>query len=221
MATCSNGSMWWKTQAEKIHDEYKSTFEDWIRSKGKSAQHELKMQELAKKDVTIGTPSAGGYGVPQEIGRQISLLEQKYSPVRRLVKVVQTGSSDYKELVDINITANWRLIRSMDPLLRLSDAGRALFVTSGAARKHTPFWGGYAMSKAALESIALTYAAECEGTSVKVNLLNPGTIRTAMRAKAMPGEEPSRLKRPEDVAPLIVELLSASNDRNGAIIDFQ
>ncbi len=77
------------------------------------------------------------------------------------------------------------------------------------------------MSKAALENLALTYAAECEGNKVKVNLLNPGAIRTAMRAKAMPGEEPSTLKRPEEVAPLIVELLSPSNTRNGERINFQ
>src|ERR1700722_17144805 len=111
----------------------------------------------------------------------------------------------FQELLDINITANWRLLRSLDPLLRLSDAGRALFVTSGAARKHTPFWGGYAMSKAALEMMALTYAEECAGTNVKVNLLNPGATRTLMRARAMPGEDPSTLKRPEEVTPLIVE----------------
>jgi NAD(P)-dependent dehydrogenase (short-subunit alcohol dehydrogenase family) len=77
------------------------------------------------------------------------------------------------------------------------------------------------MSKAALESLVLTYAAECEGTPLKVNLLNPGAIRTAMRAKAMPGEERSTLKRPEDLAPLIVELLSPSNTQNGAHINFQ
>ena len=127
----------------------------------------------------------------------------------------------FQELLDVNVTANWRLIRSLDPLLKRSDAGRALFITSGAARKHTSYWGGYAMSKAALESLALTYAAECEGTKVKVNLLNPGPIRTAMRAKAMPGEEPSSLQRPEEVAPLIVELLSPSNMKNGERINFQ
>jgi NAD(P)-dependent dehydrogenase (short-subunit alcohol dehydrogenase family) len=127
----------------------------------------------------------------------------------------------FEQVMAINVTANWRLIRSLDPLLRQSEAGRALFVTSGAAQKHTPYWGGYAMSKAALESLALTYAAECEGTRVKVNLLNPGPIRTAMRAKAMPGEDPSSLKRPEAVAPLIVELLSPSNERNGEVVRFQ
>jgi NAD(P)-dependent dehydrogenase (short-subunit alcohol dehydrogenase family) len=127
----------------------------------------------------------------------------------------------FQELVDVNVTANWRLIRSLDPLLRRSEAGRALFVTSGAAQKHTPFWGGYAMAKAALESLALTYAAECASTNVKVNLLSPGPLRTAMRAKAMPGEDPETLARPDAVAPLIVELLSPGCDRNGEIVAFK
>jgi NAD(P)-dependent dehydrogenase (short-subunit alcohol dehydrogenase family) len=123
----------------------------------------------------------------------------------------------FDQLLEINVTANWRLIRAMDPLLRQSEAGRALFVTSGAARKHTPFWGGYAMSKAALESLALTWAAECEGTKVRVNLFNPGATRTAMRRKAMPGEDPQTLKTPQDVAPRMVELLSPSNAANGEL----
>jgi len=127
----------------------------------------------------------------------------------------------FQELLDINITANWRLIRSFDPLLRASDAARVLFVTSSAAHKHTPFWGGYAMSKIALESLALTYAEECAGTPIRVNLLNPGAMRTLMRAKAMPGEDPSTLKRPEEIAPLIVELLSPDNQRNGETVNFQ
>src|SRR3954467_9660839 len=127
----------------------------------------------------------------------------------------------YQELIDINVTANWRLIRSLDPLLRLSDAGRALFVTSGAARKHTPFWGGYAMTKAAVESLALTYAAECEGSNLKVNLFNPSATRTVMRKKAMPGEDPATLKTPDDVAPQIVSLLAPSNTANGQLFGYQ
>jgi NAD(P)-dependent dehydrogenase (short-subunit alcohol dehydrogenase family) len=138
-----------------------------------------------------------------------------------LTPLTHLEPKDFADLVEVNITANWRLIRSLDPLLRLSEAGRALFITSGAARKHTPYWGGYAMSKAALESLALTYAAECQGTKVKVNLLNPGAIRTAMRTKAMPGEDPSSLKRPEQLAPLIVELLSPANEKNGELVNFQ
>jgi NAD(P)-dependent dehydrogenase (short-subunit alcohol dehydrogenase family) len=126
----------------------------------------------------------------------------------------------FQELMELNVTTNWRLIRSLDPLLKMSDAGRALFVSSAAAQRHTPFWGGYAMSKAALESLALTYAAECDGTNLKVNLFNPGPTRTAMRRRAMPGEDPATLKTPEEVAPRIVELLSPSTMTNGVLFSY-
>jgi NAD(P)-dependent dehydrogenase (short-subunit alcohol dehydrogenase family) len=127
----------------------------------------------------------------------------------------------FQELVDVNVTANWRLIRSLDPLLRRSDAGRVVFVTSGAARHHMPFWGGYSMSKAALESLALTYAAECTGTNVKVNLLSPGALRTVMRARAFPGEDPQTLETPDAVASLIVEMLSPACARSGELVEYQ
>lgn len=127
----------------------------------------------------------------------------------------------FQELIEVNVTANWRLIRSLDPLLRQSDAGRALFVTSGAARHHTAFWGGYGMAKAALESLALTYAAECATTKIRVNLLSPGAVRTGMRAKAMPGEDPMTLPPPEALAPLIVECLSPSFTKNGELVVFK
>lgn len=97
-----------KTAAEKVQDEYKSTFTEWVRNKGQSPLHEQKMQDLMRKDVTIASQAGGGYAVPEEISRSIGLLEKKYSPVRRLVKVVQTGSSDYKELIDLNnASAGW------------------------------------------------------------------------------------------------------------------
>jgi NAD(P)-dependent dehydrogenase (short-subunit alcohol dehydrogenase family) len=127
----------------------------------------------------------------------------------------------FQELIDVNVTANWRLIRSLDPLLRASNAGRALFLTSGAARHHTPFWGGYAMSKAALESLVLTYAAECAGTNVRANLLSPGPLRTRMRAKAMPGEDPDSLRPPEAVAARIVDLLSPACEKQGELVVFK
>ena len=127
----------------------------------------------------------------------------------------------FQELLDINVTANWRLIRSLDPLLKQSDAGRALFISSTVARKPRAFWGGYAMSKAALESLALTYAAECEGSAIRVNLFNPGGVRTAMRARAMPGEDPATLPRPADIAPVIVDLLSPACARHGELINYR
>lgn len=127
----------------------------------------------------------------------------------------------FQELLDVNVTANWRLIRSLDPLLKLSDAGRAVFVSSGVARHPRAFWGGYTMSKAALEAIALTYAAECETSNVRVNLLNPGATRTAMRAKAMPGEDPATLPKPDDIAPLIVKMLSPSFTDNGTLVNYR
>jgi NAD(P)-dependent dehydrogenase (short-subunit alcohol dehydrogenase family) len=127
----------------------------------------------------------------------------------------------FQELLDINVTANWRLIRSLDPLLRQSEAGRVLMVSSAAARRNTAFWGGYAMSKAALEMITFTYAAECNGTQVKVNVLDPGPVRTIMRAKAMPGEDPATLPRPEELTPMSLEALSSANDRHGELIKFR
>jgi NAD(P)-dependent dehydrogenase (short-subunit alcohol dehydrogenase family) len=127
----------------------------------------------------------------------------------------------WQEAIDVNVTANWRLIRSLDPLLRKSDAGRALFVTTGAARKHTPYWGAYAVTKAALESLVLTYAVECESTNVKANLLSPGPLRTRMRMRAMPGEDPETLQPPEAVAPMIVEMLAPSFAKNGELAVFR
>jgi len=139
----------------------------------------------------------------------------------QLTPLAHLEPKTFQEVMEVNVTANWRLIRSLDPLLRLSDAGRVLFVTSGAARKHTAFWGAYAVSKAALESLALTYAAECETANIKVNLINPGPMRTAMRRKAMPGEDPATLPSPDEMAPKIVEMLSPSFTQNGTAINFQ
>jgi NAD(P)-dependent dehydrogenase (short-subunit alcohol dehydrogenase family) len=138
-----------------------------------------------------------------------------------LTPLAQLNPKVFAECLDVNVTANWRLIRSMDPLLRRSDAGRALFVTSGAARRVRAYWGAYAMSKAALEAIVLTYAAECAGTSVGVNLLNPGPLRTRMRQKAMPGEDPESLDPPEAAAPLILELLAPACTKNAELISFR
>ena len=127
----------------------------------------------------------------------------------------------WQKSIEVNVTANWRLIRSLDPLLRKSDAARVLFISSGAARNFRPYWGSYSIAKAALEALAFTYAAECANSNVKVNLFNPGPLRTKMRAKAMPGEDPMDLQPPEAVAPLIVEMLSPSCVKNGELVSYR
>lgn len=120
-----------------------------------------------------------------------------------------------------NLTANWRLIRSIDPLLRRSDAGRGIFVTSGAADAKHAYWGPYAVSKAGLEALVKTYARELANTKVRVNLVNPGPIATEMRAKAFPGEDQATLLAPADVAPLFVELADPGLSANGKVFNFR
>jgi NAD(P)-dependent dehydrogenase (short-subunit alcohol dehydrogenase family) len=126
----------------------------------------------------------------------------------------------WANVMAVNVTANWRLIRAMDPLLRASDAGRALFVSSGAATKCTAYWGPYSVSKAALEALVRTYAAETRTSALKVNLVNPGPLRTRMRAQAMPGEDPMSLPTPEDLAPHILRLTSPDYSGTGVLFDF-
>jgi NAD(P)-dependent dehydrogenase (short-subunit alcohol dehydrogenase family) len=122
------------------------------------------------------------------------------------------------DVVDLNLTANWRLIRAMDPLLRVAPAGRAIFVTSGVARGVFPYWGPYAVSKAGLEMLVKIYAGEVAKTRVRVNLLDPGIVRTRLRARAFPGEDPGSLQPPESVADLFLELASPECNRNGETI---
>lgn len=124
----------------------------------------------------------------------------------------------WEEVMAVNVTANWRLIRSADPLLRASDAGRAIFVTSGVADGVFPYWGAYAASKAALEMMVRTYAGEMSKTRVRVNLLDPGEVRTAMRAQAFPGEDPMTLPHPDEIAPHFVELASPDCTRHGEVV---
>lgn len=124
----------------------------------------------------------------------------------------------WEETFRINVHANFRLIRSLEPALRLSDSGRAIFVTSGAARRNTAYWGAYAASKAALETMALTWADELANTKVRVNLLSPGPIATRMRAAAFPGEDPATLRKPEDIAGAFVDLALPGCTRHGETI---
>ncbi len=127
----------------------------------------------------------------------------------------------WDDVLAINVTANWHLIRFMDPLLRQSGAGRAVFVTSGITAHPRAYWGPYAVSKAALEALARTYAAETASTQVRVNLFNPGATRTRMRATAMPGEDPMALKTAEPVAEKIVELCLPDFQETGKLYDYR
>lgn len=118
--------------------------------------------------------------------------------------------SEFEQTLAVNYTANWRLIRVLDPLLRRSEAGRAVFLTSGAAHDTRAFWGSYGATKAALEALVGAWARETANTALRVNLFNPGPTRTVMRQQAFPGEDPATLPSPEEVAAAILPLLSPS-----------
>jgi NAD(P)-dependent dehydrogenase (short-subunit alcohol dehydrogenase family) len=120
----------------------------------------------------------------------------------------------WNEVMDLNLTANWRLIRAMDPLLRAAPAGRAIFVTSAIARGRFAYWGPYAVSKAALDMLVRIYAAEI----AKTNLIDPGIVRTRLRARAFPGEDPAPLPSPESVTDAVLALALPDCLRNGETV---
>ena len=123
----------------------------------------------------------------------------------------------WDQVIAVNVSSNWRLLRSMDPLLRSSDAGRAIFVTSTVGAEARAYWGAYAVSKAALEMMTRTYAKEIDMTPIRVNMVNPGATRTQMRSQAMPGEDPNTLPTPEDRADVFVDLALPSCTANGEL----
>jgi NAD(P)-dependent dehydrogenase (short-subunit alcohol dehydrogenase family) len=127
---------------------------------------------------------------------------------------------NWDEVMAVNVTANWHLIRAMDAVLKRSAAGRAVFITSGAATHARAYSGAYSVSKAALDALARVYAAETESTGVRVNLFNPGPTRTHMRAQVMPGEDPMTLPTPETVAEKILPLCLPTCAETGKLYDF-
>jgi NAD(P)-dependent dehydrogenase (short-subunit alcohol dehydrogenase family) len=124
----------------------------------------------------------------------------------------------FERVMTVNATANYRLVRSLDPLLRASEAGRAVFVTCAQARAGKPFWGGYAASKAALEALVMAYAAETRRMALRVNLIDPGPLRTRLRAQAFPGEDPVKLPAPASVAGAFLALADAACAHHGRLI---
>jgi NAD(P)-dependent dehydrogenase (short-subunit alcohol dehydrogenase family) len=156
-------------------------------------------ERYARLDILVG--NAGLAGVPSPLDH----IEPKA----------------WDDQMAVNVTANWHLIRAMDPLLKRSDAGRAVFVTSGIATLAYAYWAPYSVSKAALDVLVRTYAAETSSTSVRANLFSPGPTRTRMRALAMPGEDPMTLPSPEQVAEKIIHLCLPSFSETGKIYDYR
>jgi NAD(P)-dependent dehydrogenase (short-subunit alcohol dehydrogenase family) len=155
-------------------------------------------ERYGRLDVLVGNAAVGGVPSP------LDHIEPK----------------TWDESLAINVTANWHLIRAMNPLLRLSAAGRAVFVTSGAATAPRAYRAPYSVSKAALDVLVRTYAEETSSTNVRVNLFNPGPTRTRMRAQVMPGEDPATLPAPDQVAAKIVDLCLSDFTETGKLYDF-
>lgn len=138
-----------------------------------------------------------------------------------LSPVAHFDPKDFDKMLAVNVTANYRLIRSLDLLLRQSEAGRLVFVSSAAAQSAQAFWGPYAATKAALEALVKSYAAETGGaTAIRANIFDPGTVRTALRAKAAPGENPDELTQPAAVAPRLIDMIEPGFTENRMIYDW-
>ena len=134
--------------------------------------------------------------------------------------VSQIEPNSWQDLININLTANWHLIRTLQPLLLESDSGRAMFLTTGVAGGRA-YWGGYAVTKTALEALVKTWAEEMSETALKINSINPGAVRTSMRAAAYPGEDPMTLPAPEDITNVFVELAEATYLHHGEVVNAQ
>ncbi|MXQ11037.1 SDR family NAD(P)-dependent oxidoreductase [Microvirga makkahensis] len=189
------------------------SLDDEIRAKGSSAT----LVPVNLKD--LDALDRLGAAIYERWGK-LDILLGNAGQLGELAPITHIDQPVWEEVMTVNVTANYRLIRSFDPLLRASDAGRAIFLTSGAAHKCNAYWGTYSISKAALEALVRTYAAETVTTPVKVMLLSPGPLRTSMRRAAMPGEDPLTLKTPEDLAPHIVKLALPTWTETGKIYDF-
>lgn len=149
--------------------------------------------------------------------KKLDILVGNAGVLGKLTPMAHVDQKMWDDVMAVNVTSNYRLIRSLDPLLRAADHGRAIFVTSGLAHKCWAYWGPYSISKAALEAIVKTYAAETEKTSLRVNCFSPGPTRTRMRSTAMPGEDPDTLPHPDDVAAQIIPMCLADFTDHGGV----
>ena len=147
--------------------------------------------------------------------KRLDVLVANAAVAASLGPISQLSPKAWEESVVLNMTANWRLIRSLEPLLKVSAAGRAIFVTSGVTKMLPAYFGAYSATKAGLEALVYTWCKEIEKTNIRANLLSPGAVRTKMRAGAFPGEDPMTVTPPEAIAGVFVDLAEASCQRHG------
>lgn len=144
---------------------------------------------------------------------KLDILVLNAGALGELAPIPDISAKAWRRAFDVNVEANWRLLKTLDPLLRASGAARVLVVTSRIGGEIArPFWGAYAASKAALEMLARTYAEETKQAGIRVAIIDPGAMRTRMRAEAMPGEDPATLPDPSEIAPLILKAASPDYD---------
>jgi len=148
-------------------------------------------------------------GAVYERFKKLDIFVHAAATLGSLTPVSHYEPKDFNRVITLNLNATYRLIRQLEPVMKLSDAARAIFISSGAAARPRAFWGAYAASKAGMEALVRTWADEMEVTPIRCALVNPGAMRTRMRAEAFPGEDPETLPPPEDIIPLIVELARA------------
>jgi NAD(P)-dependent dehydrogenase (short-subunit alcohol dehydrogenase family) len=185
--------------------------DDAIRAKGGTAS-------LIPLDLADGPAiDALGPSLYERFGR-LDILVGNAAMLGRLSPLAHIPSEHWERVMAVNVTANWRLIRTLDPLLRRSDSGRVIFVTSGVARSARAYWAPYSVSKAALECLAKTYAAETVDSAIKVNIIAPRGTATRMRHEAFPGEDQTTLPKPEDAAENFVPLAMPDWIETGQIV---
>jgi NAD(P)-dependent dehydrogenase (short-subunit alcohol dehydrogenase family) len=185
--------------------------DDAIRAAGGSAT-------LLPLDLAEGEQiDAIGPSVFQRFAR-LDVLVHCAGALGRLTPVPHILPDDWDAVTAVNLSAVWRLIRTSDPLLRSAPAGRAVFVTDARARAPLAYWGAYGATKAGMDHLVLTWAGELRQTRLRVNLFDPGTVATRLRSQAMPGEDPSTLPQPADVAPALAALCTPAESRHGELI---
>ncbi|MBV9523276.1 MAG: SDR family NAD(P)-dependent oxidoreductase [Alphaproteobacteria bacterium] len=182
--------------------------DDAIRAAGGAAT-------LLPLDLAEGSPlDRIGPSLHERFGR-LDIFIANAASLGPLSPMAHIDARDWDRIIAVNLTANWRLVRTLDPLLRQAPAGRAIFVTCAVTASVHPYWGAYAASKAGLETLARTYAGEVAKTPLRVNLIDPGIVRTKLRGAAFPLEAADKLRPPEAVTDAFLDLTEPQCTRHG------